>query len=82
MIYPPEQDSTYPRLFKGLQDLVRPFVYRRYLDFGVIAAIRELHGQIQQEAEKEVWHILRERLILNWGEAALEKLSLWLRCFS
>ena len=52
MIYPPEQDVTYPRLFKGLQDLVRPFVYRRYLDFGVIAAIRELHGQIQQEAEK------------------------------
>ncbi|QWD79522.1 bifunctional [glutamate--ammonia ligase]-adenylyl-L-tyrosine phosphorylase/[glutamate--ammonia-ligase] adenylyltransferase [Polynucleobacter sp. MWH-Spelu-300-X4] len=52
MIYPPEQDAAYPRLFKGLQDLVRPFVYRRYLDFGVIAAIRELHGQIQQEAEK------------------------------
>ena len=52
MVYPPENDSTYPRLLKGLQDLVRPFVYRRYLDFGVIAAIRELHGQIQQEAEK------------------------------
>jgi glutamate-ammonia-ligase adenylyltransferase len=52
MIYPSEQEPSYARLFKGLQDLVRPFVYRRYLDFGVIAAIRELHGQIQQEAEK------------------------------
>ena len=52
MVYPPENNPIYPRLFKGLQDLVRPFVYRRYLDFGVIAAIRELHGQIQQEAEK------------------------------
>ena len=52
MIYPTESDSTYATAFKGLQDLVRPFVYRRYLDFGVIAAIRELHAQIQQEAEK------------------------------
>jgi glutamate-ammonia-ligase adenylyltransferase len=52
MIYPAESDSTHVAALKGLQDLVRPFVYRRYLDFGVIAAIRELHAQIQQEAEK------------------------------
>ncbi|MEY4625791.1 MAG: hypothetical protein RL061_1316 [Pseudomonadota bacterium] len=52
MIYPLEGDVGQARAQKGLQDLVRPFVYRRYLDFGVIAAIRELHAQIQQEAEK------------------------------
>ncbi len=52
MIYPTESDPVYAASLKGLQDLVRPFVYRRYLDFGVIAAIRELHAQIQQEAEK------------------------------
>ena len=52
MIYPTERDATHAMVLKGLQDLVRPFVYRRYLDFGVIAAIRELHAQIQQEAEK------------------------------
>ena len=52
MIYPTELDPTHATSLKGLQDLVRPFVYRRYLDFGVIAAIRELHAQIQQEAEK------------------------------
>jgi glutamate-ammonia-ligase adenylyltransferase len=52
MIYPSPDMPAYERCQKGLQDLVRPFVYRRYLDFGVIAAIRELHGQIQQEAEK------------------------------
>ena len=52
MIYPTESDSVYAASLRGLQDLVRPFVYRRYLDFGVIAAIRELHAQIQQEAEK------------------------------
>jgi len=52
MIYPLPDMPAHARCQKGLQDLVRPFVYRRYLDFGVIAAIRELHGQIQQEAEK------------------------------
>ncbi|MGI4814709.1 MAG: bifunctional [glutamate--ammonia ligase]-adenylyl-L-tyrosine phosphorylase/[glutamate--ammonia-ligase] adenylyltransferase [Janthinobacterium lividum] len=33
-----------------LESLVRPFVYRRYLDFGVIEALRSLHVQIGQEA--------------------------------
>ena len=37
---------------KELEQLIRPFVYRRHLDYGVIASIRELHAQIQAEAEK------------------------------
>lgn len=37
---------------KELDQIIRPFVYRRHLDYGVIAAIRELHAQIQYEAEK------------------------------
>ena len=37
---------------KELDQLIRPFVYRRHLDYGVIASIRELHAQIQAEAEK------------------------------
>ncbi|MEN9295652.1 MAG: hypothetical protein RIS03_1347 [Pseudomonadota bacterium] len=52
LVYPPEGSDQYPKRVKLLQDIVRPFVYRRYLDFGVIAAIRDLHGQIQAEAEK------------------------------
>ena len=35
---------------KALEQLIRPFVYRRHLDYGVIASIRDLHAQIQQEA--------------------------------
>jgi len=35
-----------------LDQLIRPFVYRRHLDYGVIASIRDLHAQIQAEAEK------------------------------
>jgi len=37
---------------KELEQLIRPFVYRRHLDYGVIASIRDLHAQIQREAEK------------------------------
>ncbi len=40
------------RLALQLDALVKPFVYRRYLDFGVIAAIRSLHVQIRQEAQR------------------------------
>ncbi|MGF6599154.1 glutamate-ammonia-ligase adenylyltransferase [Paraburkholderia sp. GAS448] len=40
------------RLSKQLDTIVTPFIYRRYLDFGVIAAIRALHLQIRQEAQR------------------------------
>ncbi|APR36889.1 bifunctional [glutamate--ammonia ligase]-adenylyl-L-tyrosine phosphorylase/[glutamate--ammonia-ligase] adenylyltransferase [Paraburkholderia sp. SOS3] len=40
------------RLSKLLEAIVMPFVYRRYLDFGVIGAIRALHLQIRQEAQR------------------------------
>ena len=40
------------RLASQLDALVKPFVYRRYLDFGVISAIRSLHVQIRQEAQR------------------------------
>ena len=33
-----------------LDDLVRPFVYRRYLDYGMLEALRELHGRIFEAA--------------------------------
>jgi len=40
------------RLSVQLDQLVRPFVFRRYLDFGVIDAIRSLHKQIGEEARR------------------------------
>jgi glutamate-ammonia-ligase adenylyltransferase len=36
----------------GLNDVVRPFVFRRYLDFNVLSALRDLHSQIRQEASR------------------------------
>ncbi|MFO1226304.1 bifunctional [glutamate--ammonia ligase]-adenylyl-L-tyrosine phosphorylase/[glutamate--ammonia-ligase] adenylyltransferase [Roseateles sp.] len=36
---------------RGLRDLVSPFVYRRYLDYGVFEGLRQLHGKIRSEAK-------------------------------
>jgi glutamate-ammonia-ligase adenylyltransferase len=36
-----------------LDGLIRPFVYRRYLDFGSIDAIRNMHGQIRAEVKRQ-----------------------------
>ena len=52
LIYPLAGSLDHGRCEKALDQLIRPFVYRRHLDYGVIAAIRDLHTQIQREAEK------------------------------
>jgi [glutamine synthetase] adenylyltransferase / [glutamine synthetase]-adenylyl-L-tyrosine phosphorylase len=36
----------------ALDDLVKPFVYRRYHDYAAIEEMRELHGQIRADATK------------------------------
>lgn len=35
-----------------LQKLYRPFVFRKYLDFGAIDSMRKLHAQIRQEVQR------------------------------
>jgi [glutamine synthetase] adenylyltransferase / [glutamine synthetase]-adenylyl-L-tyrosine phosphorylase len=37
----------------ALEAVVRPFVFRRYLDFGVIDAIRNMHAQIRAEVGRQ-----------------------------
>src|SRR5258706_6722105 len=36
----------------SLAAIVRPFVYRKYLDYGSFAAMRELHAQIREEVAR------------------------------
>jgi [glutamine synthetase] adenylyltransferase / [glutamine synthetase]-adenylyl-L-tyrosine phosphorylase len=40
------------RGYQQLKSLIQPFVFRRYLDYGVIGAIRDLHAQIGAEARR------------------------------
>jgi [glutamine synthetase] adenylyltransferase / [glutamine synthetase]-adenylyl-L-tyrosine phosphorylase len=36
----------------ALRNLVTPFVYRRYLDYGVFESLRQLHAKIRSEAQR------------------------------
>ena len=38
--------------FRELETIARPFVFRKYLDFGAINAMRELHAQIRREVSR------------------------------
>jgi glutamate-ammonia-ligase adenylyltransferase len=42
-----------PAAIAALDAIVRPFVFRRYLDFGVIDAIRTMHAQIRAEVNRQ-----------------------------
>jgi glutamate-ammonia-ligase adenylyltransferase len=42
-----------PADIAALDAIVRPFVFRRYLDFGVIDAIRNMHAQIRAEVGRQ-----------------------------
>ena len=39
--------------WEELESIRRPFVFRKYLDFGIINALRELHAQIRREVAKK-----------------------------
>ena len=43
-------ESVQMGLALGLRSLVTPFVYRRYLDYGVFEGLRQLHRKIRDEA--------------------------------
>lgn len=45
----PRQDSPWD----DLEAIRRPFVFRKYLDFGAINAMRDLHAQIRREVAKK-----------------------------
>ncbi|MEO8409315.1 MAG: bifunctional [glutamate--ammonia ligase]-adenylyl-L-tyrosine phosphorylase/[glutamate--ammonia-ligase] adenylyltransferase, partial [Propionivibrio sp.] len=48
-------DNLQPEWRDALEQLARPFVFRKYLDFGAINAMRDLHAQIRREvARKEM----------------------------
>lgn len=42
-----------PEDIADLEQIVRPFVYRRYLDFGAIDALRNMHAQIRAEVTRQ-----------------------------
>jgi glutamate-ammonia-ligase adenylyltransferase len=49
LVYPLNEDDG-SGLSAALMPVVKPFVYRKYLDYGIIDAVRNLHHQIRYEA--------------------------------
>ncbi|GGI53493.1 bifunctional [glutamate--ammonia ligase]-adenylyl-L-tyrosine phosphorylase/[glutamate--ammonia-ligase] adenylyltransferase [Oxalicibacterium solurbis] len=45
--------TGHPDDIAALDQIVRPFVYRRYLDYGSIDAIRNMHAQIRAEVARQ-----------------------------
>jgi glutamate-ammonia-ligase adenylyltransferase len=57
VVAPPENSRAQSPQVPGsytneLTQLVQPFVYRKYLDFGAIESMRKLHAQIRQEVQR------------------------------
>jgi glutamate-ammonia-ligase adenylyltransferase len=45
--------TGHPDDIEALEKIVRPFVFRRYLDFGTIEAMRNMHAQIRAEVARQ-----------------------------
>ncbi|MQM29429.1 MAG: bifunctional [glutamate--ammonia ligase]-adenylyl-L-tyrosine phosphorylase/[glutamate--ammonia-ligase] adenylyltransferase [Candidatus Accumulibacter phosphatis] len=46
-------ENLQPKWVSALQNISRPFVFRKYLDFGAINAMRDLHAQIRREVARK-----------------------------
>ena len=48
-----EGDNLQPGWKTALEKVSRPFIFRKYLDFGAINAMRDLHAQIRREVARK-----------------------------
>jgi glutamate-ammonia-ligase adenylyltransferase len=48
-----EGANLQPVWVEAMQKIARPFVFRKYLDFGAINAMRDLHAQIRREVARK-----------------------------
>ena len=46
------QESEFAQQCKNLYDIIRPFVFRRYVDFNAISALSNLHKLIRSETQR------------------------------
>ena len=80
LVYP-LKDAGEQGLPSAFNNVVRPFVYRRYLDFGVIAAIRELHAQIRHEANLRASNFPARAVDLKLGQGGIREIEFLAQMF-
>lgn len=80
LVYPLAQAGV-AGLPPAFHSVVRPFVFRRYLDFGVIGAIRELHAQIRHEANLRATNFPDRATDLKLGRGGIREIEFLAQMF-
>ncbi len=60
---------------KNLGDIVRPFVYRKYLDFGAISALTVLHAKIRASTQLKAVHALHSGKNVKLGRGGIREIE-------
>ena len=60
---------------KNLRDLIRPFVYRKYLDFSAISSLTDLHAKIRLAAQKREVNALTEGRNIKLGRGGIREIE-------
>ena len=81
LIYPSQESPVFAYYEKALDQVIRPFVYRRHLDYGVISAIRDLHTQIQHEAERRSANRLNRLQDIKLGRGGIREIEFLAQMF-
>lgn len=65
----------------GLEAIVRPFVYRRYLDFGSIRALRDMHAQIRAEVVRQETRHPERNINVKLGRGGIREIEFLAQVF-
>lgn len=60
---------------RGIESLVRPFVYRKYLDFSAIASLTKLHEAIRAETDRRERDKGREGVNVKLGRGGIREIE-------
>jgi glutamate-ammonia-ligase adenylyltransferase len=74
LVYPLSEDDG-SGLSSNLSAVVKPFVYRKYLDYGIIDAVRNLHHQIRYEANVRASQFPDRAADIKLGEGGIREIE-------
>lgn len=66
---------------KNIQDIVRPFVYRKYLDFGAISALTDLHAKIRAATKQKALTGLKNGTNVKLGRGGIREIEFIVQTF-
>ena len=70
-----------PEDIQALEAMVQPFVYRRYLDFGAIDALRNMHAQIRAEVIRQETRHPERHINIKLGRGGIREIEFLTQVF-